>query len=159
VILNDNFSCNYTCCCTSSLFCQTVFIRNYWNMTLRFRAGITQSLYWTTGVLFPAGQDANKANVQIDSGLHTAPCLVDTELILSGIKRPGPEADHSPFSRAEVENAWSYTSASLYVCIAWCLVKHQGQLHLLCYLVPTLPISAYSVLCDVLFVLMFNHYR
>jgi hypothetical protein len=27
-----------------------------------------------------------------------------------GIKRTGPEADHSPPSRAEVKNAWSYTS-------------------------------------------------
>jgi hypothetical protein len=27
-----------------------------------------------------------------------------------GVKRPGREADHSPPSSAEVENAWSYTS-------------------------------------------------
>jgi hypothetical protein len=27
-----------------------------------------------------------------------------------GVKRPGREADHSPPSRAEVKNAWSYTS-------------------------------------------------
>jgi hypothetical protein len=29
-----------------------------------------------------------------------------------GVKRPGREADHSPPSSAEVENAWSYTSTS-----------------------------------------------
>jgi hypothetical protein len=27
-----------------------------------------------------------------------------------GVKRPGPEADHSPPSSAEVKNKWSYTS-------------------------------------------------
>ena len=30
---------------------------------------------------------------------------------LSGVKRPGPEVDHSSVSRAEVKNKWSYTSA------------------------------------------------
>jgi hypothetical protein len=40
------------------------------------------------------------------------------------IKRPGREADHSPSSSAEVENAWSYTSTHPYVFMVWCLVKH-----------------------------------
>jgi hypothetical protein len=35
-----------------------------------------------------------------------------------GIKRPEREADHSPPSIAEVKNAWSYSSTSLYVFIA-----------------------------------------
>jgi hypothetical protein len=39
------------------------------------------------------------------------------------IKRPGREADHSPTSRAEVKNAWSYSCTPLYVFMAWCLVK------------------------------------
>jgi len=40
-----------------------------------------------------------------------------------GLKRPGREADHSPPSIAEVENAWSYTST--YSCLMpRCLVKH-----------------------------------
>jgi hypothetical protein len=39
------------------------------------------------------------------------------------IKRPGREADHSPPSRAEVKNAWSYTSTPQYAFMAWCLVK------------------------------------
>jgi hypothetical protein len=29
-----------------------------------------------------------------------------------GVKRPGREADHSPPSRAEIKNAWSYSSTS-----------------------------------------------
>jgi len=28
------------------------------------------------------------------------------------IKRPGPEADHSPPTSAEIKNAWSYTSTT-----------------------------------------------
>jgi hypothetical protein len=37
------------------------------------------------------------------------------------IKRLGREADHSSPSRAEVKNAWSYTSIPPYVFMAWCL--------------------------------------
>jgi hypothetical protein len=35
------------------------------------------------------------------------------EWISSGVKWLGREADHSPPSSAEVNNAWSYTSTSL----------------------------------------------
>jgi len=38
------------------------------------------------------------------------------------IKRPVCEADHSPPSSAEVENAWSYTSTPPYVSVTWYLV-------------------------------------
>jgi hypothetical protein len=31
-----------------------------------------------------------------------------------GVRQPEHEADHSPPSTAEVKNAWSYTSTSLY---------------------------------------------
>jgi hypothetical protein len=41
------------------------------------------------------------------------------------IKRPVREADHSPQSSAEVNNAWSYTSIPPYVFMAWCLVKYR----------------------------------
>jgi len=37
------------------------------------------------------------------------------------IKRPGREADHSRTSCADAKNAWSYTSISPYVLMAWCL--------------------------------------
>jgi hypothetical protein len=43
------------------------------------------------------------------------------------LKRPGREADHSPPSSAEFENAWSYTSTPQYVFMAWCLVKHRDN--------------------------------
>jgi hypothetical protein len=47
-----------------------------------------------------------------------------------GVKRQWREADHSPPSNAEVENAWSYTSTPQYFFMAWCSVKAQGQLYL-----------------------------
>jgi hypothetical protein len=37
------------------------------------------------------------------------------------------EADFSPPSSTEIKNAWSYTSTSQYVFMAWCLVKHRGN--------------------------------
>jgi len=38
-----------------------------------------------------------------------------------GVKRPRPEADHSPPSSEEVKNTW------IYIFMAWCSVKAQGQ--------------------------------
>jgi len=46
-----------------------------------------------------------------------------------GLKRPGRSADHSPPSNAEVKNAWSSTSNTPYVFMAWCLVKYMTLLH------------------------------
>jgi hypothetical protein len=40
-----------------------------------------------------------------------------------GVKRPGREAEHSPPSVTEVENAWSYTSTPAYIIMAWSLIK------------------------------------
>jgi hypothetical protein len=40
----------------------------------------------------------------------------------------GYKADHSPPSRAEVKNEWSYTSAPSYVFTAWCLVTYRMSL-------------------------------
>jgi len=42
-------------------------------------------------------------------------------------KRRWREADHSPPSYAEVENAWSYTSTPIYVLMAWDVVKHRDN--------------------------------
>jgi hypothetical protein len=41
------------------------------------------------------------------------------EVLSLGVKRPEREADHSPPSSAEVNNAWSYTSTPPYVFMAW----------------------------------------
>jgi len=43
-----------------------------------------------------------------------------TGVLSLGVKRPGCEADHSPPFRAEVKNAWNYTSTppiSLHVVV------------------------------------------
>jgi hypothetical protein len=39
------------------------------------------------------------------------------------VKRPGREADHSPPSSVEVNNAWSYTPTPTISLMAWCSVK------------------------------------
>jgi hypothetical protein len=44
-----------------------------------------------------------------------------------GAKRPECEADHSPPSSAEENNAWSYTSTPQYVFMAWYKVKHRDN--------------------------------
>jgi hypothetical protein len=45
-----------------------------------------------------------------------------------GVKRPGRKSDHSPASRAEVKNIWSYITTLLCVLMAWCVVKHRNKL-------------------------------
>jgi len=59
----------------------------------------------------------------IQSGSHpvsSAPSL--------GVKPPGREADHSPPSSDEVNNAWRYTSILQCAFMAWCSIKVQGQI-------------------------------
>jgi hypothetical protein len=55
-----------------------------------------------------------------------------------GVKRPGRETNHSPPSSVEVKNARSYTSTSLYIFIAWCLVKHRDNFNFISTLLPLL---------------------
>jgi hypothetical protein len=45
-----------------------------------------------------------------------------------GVKRPGRVADQSFPSSSEVKNTWSYTSATTYVFMAWCLVQDKENL-------------------------------
>jgi hypothetical protein len=44
-----------------------------------------------------------------------------------GVKRPGPEADHSPPYIAKDKNTGSYISTPQYVSMAWCLTKHKDN--------------------------------
>jgi hypothetical protein len=54
--------------------------------------------------------------VQTGSGAHPDSYQMSARGGLSaGIKLPGPEADHSPSSSAQVKNVWSYTSIPPYV--------------------------------------------
>jgi hypothetical protein len=55
-------------------------------------------------------------------GPYHSPIQWVAEALSLGVKLPGREANHSPPSSAEVKNEWSYTSASLYAFMVWCLV-------------------------------------
>jgi hypothetical protein len=48
--------------------------------------------------------------IQTGSGSHPASYPVGTRYSFPGVKRPGPEADHSPPSSSEVKNEWNYSS-------------------------------------------------
>jgi hypothetical protein len=42
------------------------------------------------------------------------------EILSPVLKRPGPEADHSPLPSADANNVWSHTSTLPCVFVAWC---------------------------------------
>jgi hypothetical protein len=88
-----------------------------------------------SGFRFPVGAGNFSLHHRIQTGTeaHRASYPMSTRGSL-GVKRPGREADHSPPSSAEVDNACSCTSTPLYAFMAWCSVKAQGQLYLLPYL-------------------------
>jgi hypothetical protein len=44
-----------------------------------------------------------------------------------GVRRPGREADHSPPTSAEVENAWRYIPIPQYDFLAWYSVKKKHR--------------------------------
>jgi hypothetical protein len=62
---------------------------------------------------------------RIEMALHTKRFNYDLKM------NSGREADNSPPFSTQVRNVWRYTSTSPYVFMAWCLIKHQGQLYLL----------------------------
>jgi hypothetical protein len=43
---------------------------------------------------------------------------------LGEVKKPEREADYSPASSSEIDNAWSCTSITPYVSVVWFLIKH-----------------------------------
>jgi hypothetical protein len=62
-------------------------------------------------------------HVQTGSAANPAHHMI-TRALSPGVDRSGYEAEHSLPSSAEVKNAWSFTSISSYVLMAWCLIKH-----------------------------------
>jgi hypothetical protein len=68
-----------------------------------------------------------RQGVQNGSGAHLVSYPMSTEDSSTGVKRPGHEADHSPPSSAEVNNAWSYIFTPRYVFIAWYLFKNRDN--------------------------------
>jgi hypothetical protein len=57
------------------------------------------------------------------SGVHKASYPMGTGGSFPGGKRQGREADHSPPTRAEVEETLVYTSTPPYVFMEYCLVS------------------------------------
>jgi hypothetical protein len=60
----------------------------------------------------------------------TQPAIQRVLGVLSpGLKQPGPEADHSPPSSAEVKDARSIPPLIQYVFLVWCLIKQLTSFH------------------------------
>jgi hypothetical protein len=64
---------------------------------------------------------------QTDSEPYTASCPTGTGVFSPGENRSEREADHSPPSNTEGENAWSYTSTPPCVFMTWDLVEHKDN--------------------------------
>jgi hypothetical protein len=91
-----------------------------------------------------AGNFSLLHSVKTGSGAHSASYPMGTGGFLPGIKRPEREAYHPPSSRAEVKNAWSYTSNPKYVFMACCLIKYRDNLTLLSQLSNSMEQKASS---------------
>jgi hypothetical protein len=70
------------------------------------------------------GNPGVHAKIQLEQTEPTQPPIQWVpESLIPGVKWLGREADHSPPFRAQVKNAWRYTSAHQYVFMTWCLIK------------------------------------
>jgi hypothetical protein len=71
------------------------------------------------GVRVPKGQEFCLLHVvQTGSGGTQTPIQWEQEALSPGVKRPGPEADHSPATSDEVKKTWVYTSSPPYAFMA-----------------------------------------
>jgi hypothetical protein len=61
-------------------------------------------------ILAGAGSFSLRCHVHTGCGTQPASFPMCTGALYLGVKRPGRQIDHSPPPRAEVNNAWSYTS-------------------------------------------------
>jgi len=61
--------------------------------------------------------------IHISSGAQPASYPGGTEVLFPEVKRPAREVNHSPLSRVEIKNVWSYISTPQYDLMAWCLIK------------------------------------
>jgi len=60
-------------------------------------------------------------------GPNQLPIKWVSEALSLRVKRPGRKADHSPTSRAEVKNTWSYTYTPPYAFRSWYFAKHRDK--------------------------------
>jgi len=73
--------------------------------TLRAERGIVVRFPWGTRHRF--------------QGIPSTPMQLAAGSFTLRVKRPTPEAHHSPLSSDEISNEWSYTSAGSYNFMAW----------------------------------------
>lgn len=77
-------------------------------------------------VRFPAGHDFSiHQNVQIDSAVHATSYPVSNGFPCSGIKRPWREGSNPLLLVLRLKIIGTIPQFPPYVCILWCLVKHQ----------------------------------
>jgi hypothetical protein len=61
----------------------------------------------------------SRHSVETGSGVHTASYPMGPGALSPRVKRPMRENGHTSPHRAEVKNAWSYTSTPPYIFMAW----------------------------------------
>jgi hypothetical protein len=86
---------------------------------------------WKNGIRFSAetGILSFRHRLEASSGAHLFSYPLGTGRSFPDGKWPRPETDQSPPLTAQDKSAWSYTSTSPYVFMAWFLIKHRIRLH------------------------------
>jgi len=115
---------------------------NHWGPSILLTVGIwlllgpeqatdTGTLHHCTTSSFTSGHvgylPPSECDINLGAHIFEPPIQWVPEALSLRVKRPGRETNHLPLSSAEDKNAWSYTSTSSYVIMAWCLVKHRDN--------------------------------
>jgi hypothetical protein len=87
-------------------------------------------LHEISGVRFPAGNwnFSLLHRVQTGTGGGGTQTSIQwvTGTLSQWVKKPGPEADHSPPSSADVKNSWRYTSTPIHLHYYYFLIKYSS---------------------------------
>jgi hypothetical protein len=75
------------------------------------------------GVRVPVGSRIFSTSSRPAMGSTQSPIQCVPDALSPGVRRSGPEADHSPPANAEVKKIWIYTSTSPYAFMAWYLIS------------------------------------
>jgi hypothetical protein len=89
------------------------------------------NIHALSGDLNPRSQRANDEGLRLRERGHWDRLYpIWTGFFAYGVKRPGPEADHSSQFSGGVKNEWRYTPTPHTQWMGQGLLKHQGHLHL-----------------------------